>query len=151
MFFDTFKQLCEQKGLSPNAVGKVLGVSSASITKWKKGAIPKFETRLRISSYFGIPVECLLSESEIQEREGLRDHAKRIESAAKSLLSDSDFQVNMLNKRPPNIKNKPAVPKDDELNSDLAKLESLLSKMTDEDIDDIIKFAEFLTEKHNKK
>ena len=36
------------------------------------------------------------------------------------------------------IKNKPAVPKDDELNSDLAKLESLLSKMTDEDIDDII-------------
>lgn len=63
-FFDAFKHLCDERNISPNAVGKKIGFSSGSITSWKKGTLPKFEARLKIADFFQVPVTVFLTEKE---------------------------------------------------------------------------------------
>lgn len=60
MFFDVFKALCEQKKMSPNAVGEKIGVSSGTITNWKKGRVPKLEHIQLVADYFHVKVDFLL-------------------------------------------------------------------------------------------
>ncbi len=61
MFYDRFKQLCQEKGISCNKAALEMGLSNATPTKWKKtGAIPSGETLDRIAAYFGVSVDHLL-------------------------------------------------------------------------------------------
>jgi len=60
MFYDTFVKLCEEKRLTPTEVIKDLGMSSATVTRWKQGtSSPNMNTLYMISDYFQVPV-CLL-------------------------------------------------------------------------------------------
>lgn len=59
-FWETFYSLCDKKGKKPNPVGEDIGVSTASITKWKKGATPNAEILLRLADYFNVSVDYLL-------------------------------------------------------------------------------------------
>lgn len=60
MFWDNFYTLCKQHGTSPNAVAKIIGVSSGSVTKWKNGAVPSSKYVSAIADYFGISSDSLL-------------------------------------------------------------------------------------------
>lgn len=61
MFYDRFKQLCDQKGVSCNKAALEIGLSNATPTKWKKtGATPVGETLDRIAAYFGVTTDYLL-------------------------------------------------------------------------------------------
>ena len=61
MFYDRFKQLCEQKGVSCNKAALEIGLSNATPTKWKKtGATPSGDTLDRIAAYFGVSADYLL-------------------------------------------------------------------------------------------
>ena len=61
MFYDRFKQLCEQKGVSCNKAALEIGLSNATPTKWKKtGATPIGETLDKIAAYFGVSTDYLL-------------------------------------------------------------------------------------------
>lgn len=61
MFYETFARLCQQKGVSPNAVAKEIGVkSTGTVSAWKKGAIPNDGKLLAIAEYFGVTVDYLL-------------------------------------------------------------------------------------------
>ena len=61
MFFDIFRALCEQKGISPSKATKEIGLSNSITTKWKKtGATPGGDTLAKIADYFGISVDHLL-------------------------------------------------------------------------------------------
>jgi transcriptional regulator with XRE-family HTH domain len=53
-FWDVYTNLCYQKGLSPNAVAKILSISSGTVTSWKNGAIPHDTTQRKIADYFGV-------------------------------------------------------------------------------------------------
>lgn len=65
MFWDTFYDLCRMKKMSPNGVAKELDLSSGSVTSWKQGKVPHYGTLLKLSDYFGVPIDYLLrSESE---------------------------------------------------------------------------------------
>ena len=67
MFYDKFKQLCEEKNISPNKAGTDLGLSNSIVTKWKKtGATPHAKTLNKISEYFGVSINYLL---DIEEKE----------------------------------------------------------------------------------
>lgn len=59
MFWKNFVYLCEERKVSPNAVCDELGLSNATATKWKQGAMPRNTTLKRIADYFGVPVERL--------------------------------------------------------------------------------------------
>ena len=61
MFYDRFKQLCEQRGISCNKAALEIGLSNATPTKWRKtGAIPTGDTLDRIAQYFGVTTDFLL-------------------------------------------------------------------------------------------
>lgn len=61
MFYDTFRRLCEEKGVSCNKAALEIGLSNSTPTKWKKtGAIPDSTTLARVSRYFGVTNDYLL-------------------------------------------------------------------------------------------
>lgn len=61
MFWDNFIRLCQKDGISPNGVAKKLSISSGSITSWKRGSVPHYNTLLKLADYFNISVDYLLA------------------------------------------------------------------------------------------
>ncbi|MDD6612237.1 MAG: helix-turn-helix transcriptional regulator [Clostridiales bacterium] len=61
MFYDKFKLLCDQNGISCNKAATDIGLSNSTPTKWKKtGATPDSSTLAKISYYFNVPISYLL-------------------------------------------------------------------------------------------
>lgn len=60
MFWEEFIKLCTENNTSPNAVAKKIGISSASVTYWKNGSMPRDTALKKIADYFGVSVEYLL-------------------------------------------------------------------------------------------
>ncbi len=63
MFWKRFYTLCKDRNITPNFVARELGLSSGSVTSWKKGKVPHHNTLLRIGEYFGVSVDFLLGSS----------------------------------------------------------------------------------------
>ncbi len=62
MFYDKFRQLCESKGVSCNRAALEIGLSNATVPKWKRtGATPSGDTLNRVAAYFGVSVDYLLN------------------------------------------------------------------------------------------
>ncbi len=59
-YWDKFEKLCSSMGKKPNPVGKEIGVSSATVTKWKNGAVPNGEILLAVADYFNVSTDYLL-------------------------------------------------------------------------------------------
>lgn len=59
-FFSRFYELCRERGTSPNAVGKHLGIPSGSITAWKQGTAPRPATLNKLAAHFDVSVDYLL-------------------------------------------------------------------------------------------
>lgn len=64
MFWDNVIYLCTKKGISLNAMCSEIGLSNATATKWKKGAIPHDITLKRIADFFDVSVEHLLNNTD---------------------------------------------------------------------------------------
>ena len=61
MFYDIYKTLCAQRGISLSRAAAEIGLSNATVTKWKKtGAAPSGETLTRLAAYFGVSADYLL-------------------------------------------------------------------------------------------
>jgi transcriptional regulator with XRE-family HTH domain len=60
MFWDVFCKECDKISKKPNKVAIELGLSSATTTKWKAGAVPNGETLAKIADYFSCSVDYLL-------------------------------------------------------------------------------------------
>ena len=61
MFFDTFKELCDSRGIKPKRAVLDMGLSNSLATKWKKtGATPSGDTLDKIANYFNVTVDYLL-------------------------------------------------------------------------------------------
>lgn len=69
MFWDKYFALCSKIGKSPNAVAKEIGISSGTLTGWKKhNKVPLDMTIKKVADYFSVPVE-YFSESAPEEKE----------------------------------------------------------------------------------
>jgi transcriptional regulator with XRE-family HTH domain len=60
MFWKNLCMLCNKHNTTPNTVCRELGLSSATATHWRQGAIPRDTTLKKIADYFGITPEDLL-------------------------------------------------------------------------------------------
>ena len=67
-FFERYSELCAKAGTTPNGAAKIIGISSASITDWKKGAMPRSNAIEKISTYFGVTTDYLLGYEGIKEK-----------------------------------------------------------------------------------
>ena len=59
MFWERFTEECALKGVKPNQIADEIGVSSGTLTKWKKGALPNVDKLIAVSSYFGVTTDYL--------------------------------------------------------------------------------------------
>ena len=62
-FWMYFEYLCKIHNIKPNQVGKILNISSASITGWKQGSPPNSERLVAIADYFDVSTDYLLGRS----------------------------------------------------------------------------------------
>ena len=62
MFWQNFTKLCTETRKPPSRVAAELGFSNASVTGWKKGAVPRDSTLCRMADYFGVSVESLTAD-----------------------------------------------------------------------------------------
>ena len=65
MFYDKYVALCAQKGITPSAAAKEIGINKAAVSNWKyRKNGPSDVTIQKIADYFGVPVSELLEEKE---------------------------------------------------------------------------------------
>lgn len=63
MYYDKFEKLCAEKGIRPSDVSKATGISTATLTSWKKGKYtPKNEKLQLIADYFGVSLAYIIGE-----------------------------------------------------------------------------------------
>lgn len=67
MFYDRFKELCAQKGVSMSKACSDLGISNTMISKYKSGSVPRNSTVMDMATYFGCDVMELLSDDPPKE------------------------------------------------------------------------------------
>ena len=65
MFWQKYVELCEQNNIKPRMLAKELGVSPATVTRWKNGSVPGKETLETISKKFNVTVDYLINDAEI--------------------------------------------------------------------------------------
>ena len=80
--YKIFEELLKEKGVSAYRVAQETGVSTATLTSWKKGVYtPKPEKLQKIADYFGVQLEYLINgrkeeknyrESEVEEVNGMQ-------------------------------------------------------------------------------
>lgn len=125
MFWDKFVALCNQKGKSPNGACAELGFSANTATKWKQGSIPRDTTLRKIADYFGVSVSYLIG-----------------------VVDDPD-PIALID---PSKKDPPLLPLVEELGQQLealAALGDLVDQLTEEQVEELRLFAEFLIFKNN--
>ena len=61
MFYENFKKLCAEKGISVYKAVNDMGIGQSTATRWKQGtAVPRAETLQKIADYFGVSTDYLL-------------------------------------------------------------------------------------------
>lgn len=64
MFYDKYVALCAQKGITPSAAAKAIGINKAAVSNWKyRKNGPSDVTMQKIADYFGVPVSELTEET----------------------------------------------------------------------------------------
>lgn len=59
-FFDRFKQLCDERGISIYKAATAVGLNRAAANKWKNGSVPNGQTITKLADYFGVSNDYLL-------------------------------------------------------------------------------------------
>lgn len=62
MFGDKLKELRKQRGMSQAELGKRLGVTKQSVSRYETGRIPDVETVMKISEIFDVPFDTLIKD-----------------------------------------------------------------------------------------
>ncbi len=79
--YEIFEALLKERGITAYKVAKETGISTATLTDWKKGrSTPKTDKMQKIADYLGVPLSRLLG----QEEPAREDRAP---------LSDEDVKV----------------------------------------------------------
>lgn len=77
MFYENFKRLCSERGTTPTAVAKAMGISTSMTANWKKGGVPRSDTLQKVADYFGVSVSYLLGVVDDPDPIALVDPSKK--------------------------------------------------------------------------
>lgn len=65
MYYEIFEELCKRKGVKPIDVSRATGISTATLSSWKKGKYtPKSEKLQLIADFFEVPLTTFTSKQE---------------------------------------------------------------------------------------
>lgn len=128
MFWDILVELCAGKNTTPNAVAKKLGLSSGSVTSWKKGAIPRDTTLNKIAKYFGVTPEYLLGIKSIDLQHFAEPTSVDV-AVEKFAASIQDAVRAAEEKKPPSM---------------LERLADVVKSLPKDDLEELGRYAEYL-------
>lgn len=61
--YDAYVRLRDERGVTDYKVSQETGVSTATLSEWKKGTYtPKIDKIQRIAAYFGVPIDIFLKQ-----------------------------------------------------------------------------------------
>ena len=132
MFWNTLVELCNKKGVSPNFVAKELGITSGTVTSWKKGAIPRDTTLNKIAKYFGVTPEYLLGIKSIDLQHFAAPSAEVDVAVEKFAASIQDAVRAAEEKKPPSM---------------LERLATVVKSLSKDDLEELGRYAEYLASK----
>ena len=64
MFFNRFKSLCDERGISVYRACTDIGLNRSAVAKWKSGGQPNGSTAAKLAEYFGVTTDYLLGQSD---------------------------------------------------------------------------------------
>jgi len=64
VFFNRFKQLCDQKNISVYRACTDIGLNRSAVAKWKNGGKPNGSTAAKLAEYFEVTTDYLLGQCE---------------------------------------------------------------------------------------
>ena len=89
--YEIFEKLLKQKGVSAYAVSVATGVSTATLTDWKKGRYtPKADKMQKIADYFGVSVDYLMTGKEAEEGYYINPETAK---AAQEMFENKELRV----------------------------------------------------------
>lgn len=88
-FFRRYEYLCRQEGKTPTGVAIDLGLSRASVSRWRNGSMPNPEALSIIAKHFDISTDYLLGNTDIKNPPNQSDP----EDIAKVALFGGDGEV----------------------------------------------------------
>lgn len=94
-FYDRYASLCAERGFSGQSreMFDIAGVTTGTISGWKRGAEPRPAVLVRLAKYFGVSVDYLLGLTEIRSSE-LTDHERLIVDAFR--MADAEGQQEII-------------------------------------------------------
>lgn len=71
MFWINYVNLCNKRGITPNEAAKACGIkSSGTVTGWKNGALPRDSVLIKLSKYFNVTIDELISDKKTPATNG---------------------------------------------------------------------------------
>ena len=64
LFVPRYLKLLQDNSITHHRLCKETGVNESSLWVWKKGAIPKLETLIKIANYFGVSIDYLVGRAD---------------------------------------------------------------------------------------
>ena len=116
MFWHTFKRLCMRADTAPVQAAKEMGIQSATLKRWRNGAMPQEATLERIADYFHISLKDMMMEldedlSDPFSEFPLSELEQRIIRAVRCLSDDQqDFCMEALESAVRRMRIKGAIP-----------------------------------------
>jgi len=165
MFYEIFKQLCKDRGISPSKASDEIGFSRGSVSYWKKkyergeDAKPDSYTAAKIADYFRVSVDYLLGRTEDpidydQDGEALAEiPLNYVEAAngdmkrARAIMLAADIDAQLEEQRKAGNLGRFS-------KSDAALVFALwgsTENIDEKDLEDVKRFAEFIKEKKENK
>ena len=81
MFFNRFKDLCDEKNISVYRACTDIGLNRSAVAKWKAGGRPNGTTAAKLADYFGVTTDYLLEQSD-----------DKVPSEPRRAVSDEDIK-----------------------------------------------------------
>lgn len=67
MFYNQLIKICEKRNIKPTPLMKRLGLSAGNLKRWQEGASVNSEILLKLSDYFGVPVDYFFGSKHIMK------------------------------------------------------------------------------------
>lgn len=80
MFWERFVNLCAENNTTPNAVAKIIGVSSATVTYWKQGAQPRAVVLKKLADHFNVPASYFSEQDPSEPKDELTEYLEELKS-----------------------------------------------------------------------
>ena len=96
MGYERFDRLCKKFGTTAFQVAKETGVTTATLSSWKKGRYtPKADKLQKLADYFGVPLTYFTAPDDVEESEHQTEYYIDTETAAlaQKLMTDPNYRI----------------------------------------------------------